>query len=90
MRPEELLFAENKREEIYEMRPDYPYAVRRFDVDLSGTMIAPWHWHEEMELLLVKADGLNYDMMGECLMLKKGDVLFVNSNTCLLYTSRCV
>ena len=29
MRPEELLFAENKREEIYEMRPDYPYAVRR-------------------------------------------------------------
>ena len=53
MRPEELLFAENKREEIYEMRPDYPYAVRRFDVDLSGTMIAPWHWHEEMELLLV-------------------------------------
>ena len=81
MRPEELLFAENKREEIYEMRPDYPYAVRRFDVDLSGTMIAPWHWHEEMELLLVKADGLNYDMMGECLMLKKGDVLFVNSNT---------
>ena len=35
-------------------------------------MIAPWHWHEEMELLLVKADGLNYDMMGRMFDAEKG------------------
>ncbi len=80
MRPEELQFAENKREEVFEMQADYPYAIRKFDIRLTRAMIAPWHWHEEMEILLLEEGTLIYDTIGEHLILEKGDILLLNAN----------
>lgn len=80
MRPEELQFVENKREEVFEMQADYPYAIRKFDIRLTRATIAPWHWHEEMEILLLEEGTLIYDTIGEHLILEKGDILFLNAN----------
>ena len=48
---------------------------------------APWHWHEELEAILVE-DGVLLAAVGEkALSVPAGDLLFVNANTLHKYNS---
>ena len=60
MRPEEIQITGNKQEEIFEMKAEYPYIMRQIYTRAGKTLVAPWHWHEELELVLVRYGVVNY------------------------------
>lgn len=44
------------------------------------TECIPWHWHEEVEVMVVESGVLRLDVPDHTVVLKKGDAAFVNSS----------
>ena len=56
---------------------DFPIAF--FDDDLTG-MVIPYHWHEEMEIVVITEGAVNVRIAGRCFTLKAGEGYFANSS----------
>lgn len=80
MRPEEIQITGNKQEEIFEMKAEYPYIMRQIYTRAGKTLVAPWHWHEELELVLVRYGVVNYETPQGNARIAEGSGAFVNSN----------
>lgn len=53
----------------------------------TGNIFVPYHWHEEVELILVTQGRVELLIDGRKLLLSKGDIIFVNSGQLHQYTS---
>ncbi len=80
MFPEDLIFTSNKHEKIFEMEPEYPYIIRNVYPQRGKSLIAPWHWHEELELVYVKKGAVTYNTPQMSLQIQEKDGVFTNSN----------
>ncbi len=51
----------------------------------KATEAFPLHWHDEIEISLVLSGELNLFLNGECLSVKAGNAVFINSGDCHYY-----
>ena len=56
--------------------PDYPIAF--FDDDLTKVKV-PWHWHDELELVVILSGEVSVFIAGCEIKLKTGEGYFANS-----------
>lgn len=79
MFPEDLVVTDTNKEDIFELKSDYPCCVR--EVTASGKkQIITWHWHEELEFVHVLEGALEYWTAGKRIYLKRTEGIFVNAN----------
>lgn len=95
MRPEEIQITGKKQEEIFEMKAEYPYIMRQIYARAGKTLIAPWHWHEELEFVLVRHGAVHYETPQGSARIAEGSGAFVNSNilhraTLAIPTEQCI
>lgn len=77
---EELKMGDHKEEEIFEMKAEYPYVIRRITPTLGRTYLVPWHWHQEMEFVMLRQGILDYATLDKKVRIGPGEGLFVNAN----------
>ncbi|WP_423055529.1 helix-turn-helix domain-containing protein [Acetobacterium carbinolicum] len=58
----------------------FPCACYFCDISDYVTGDIPWHWHEEVEVVVVSSGAMNMSLNGMNFTLKKGDGAFINSN----------
>ncbi len=76
----EVIVDKNRRERITRGTPLFPCAVYFSDITKYVTGDIPWHWHEEIEMVVVHS-GMIYISFGETgITLKKGEGAFINTN----------
>ena len=73
----EIRLKDNQSEEIEGLTVEYPYVLHR--VDLSATRI-PWHWHEEVEFVLVREGRMRLLAAGKSFEFGRGEGFFTNTN----------
>ncbi|WMJ86998.1 AraC family transcriptional regulator [Anaerocolumna sp. MB42-C2] len=84
----EVIVDKNRRELITRGTPLFPCAVYFSDITKYITGDIPWHWHEEIELVVVHS-GMMYVNFGETgITLRKGEGIFINTN--ILHSMRIV
>lgn len=77
---EELKMTDHKEEEIFEMKTEYPYVIRKITPSLGRTFLVPWHWHQEMEFVILRQGILEYFTPDKKVQIHPGEGLFVNTN----------
>ena len=60
--------------------PMFPCAAYYSDIVTNVTGDIPWHWHEEIETLIVCKGTVKIGINGMYYLLKAGDGMFINSN----------
>lgn len=76
----EVIMDKNRRELTTRGTPLFPCAGYFSDVTKYITGDIPWHWHEEIEMVVVHS-GMIYVSFGEQgIILKKGEGIFINAN----------
>lgn len=60
--------------------PEFPCAGYRGRYTDRLEDVIPWHWHEEIEAILVAAGGLRVQVPGKTFHLARGEVIVINSN----------
>ena len=89
MFPEELIVTDTNKEDIFDLKSDYPCCIR--EVTASGKkQIITWHWHEELEFVYVLDGELEYWTAGKQICLKRTEGIFVNANVMHQVTVRKV
>lgn len=68
---------ENGKEILSYGTKDFPIAF--FDDDLTKVTV-PWHWHEELELILILDGTVEVNIAGQKFILNKEDGYFANSS----------
>ncbi len=58
----------------------FPCACYFCDISDYVTGDIPWHWHEEVEVVVVSSGAMNMSLNGMNFTLKKGEGAFINSN----------
>ena len=66
--------------------PDYPVDTYYFKISMLSMLMVRWHWHEEVELILVKSGEAWVKTEDSNVVLKAGQAMFVNQN--LLHSIR--
>ena len=84
----EIHVKSNQAEEIEGLSVEYPYVLHR--VDLSETRV-PWHWHEEVEFVLVRRGGMRLCTIGKTWEFGRGEGFFINTDVicCMEQTESC-
>lgn len=59
--------------------PDIPIAIQNRLLSAYAGMRAMCHWHEDIECIQIIEGEMFYNINGKNLLLKQGDILFVNS-----------
>ena len=77
---EEIKMSDHKEEEIFEMKAEYPYVIRKIAPSLGRTYLVPWHWHQELEFVVVHQGVLEYFTPDKKVCVHPGEGLFVNTN----------
>jgi len=67
----------NQMESVAGITGAYPYVLHR--VALQKTHV-PWHWHEELEFVLVERGAMELSTVDRTLCFGEGEGFFVNSN----------
>lgn len=80
MQETELIVDKNRRELITRGTPLFPCAVYFSDITKYITGDIPWHWHEEIEMIVVHNGMIYINFGAEGITLKKGEGAFINSN----------
>lgn len=89
MFPEDLIVTDTNKEDIFDLKSDYPCCIR--EVTASGKkQIITWHWHEELEFVYVLEGELEYWTAGKQICLKRTEGIFVNANVMHQVTVRKV
>lgn len=60
---------------------DFPYFHDFFTLSHASTAFISWHCHDEFELIIIKNGTLKLNMNLQKVVLQKGDICFINSNT---------
>ena len=60
---------------------EFPMDVYRDDFSKYYTNIINWHWHPEIEFVMITKGKIEYSTEEETLILSEGDGIFINSNT---------
>ncbi|MDO5794338.1 MAG: cupin domain-containing protein, partial [Turicibacter sp.] len=60
--------------------PMFPCAAYHSDIVNNVTKDIPWHWHEEIEVIVIKKGTIQIGVNGQYLTLKEGEGIFINSN----------
>lgn len=69
------------RKELYNVGSlSFPCMIFDNVVDATKSIEIPWHWHEEIELIVVNKGTLQLHCNEEHFLLKKGDGAFINAN----------
>ena len=70
------------REDLYEIKQhgslDYPVAVYRIDLNMMYLNLIHWHWHSEIELIVIKEGSAEFSAGDNVYILSPGDTLFIN------------
>lgn len=66
--------------------PDYPVDTYYFQISMLSMLMVRWHWHEEVELILVKSGEAWIKTEESNVVLQAGQGMFVNQN--LLHSIR--
>ncbi len=71
------------REDLYEIKQhgslDYPVAVYRIDLNMMYLNLIHWHWHSEIELIVIKR--------GKCRILSRRQCIYLISGRYTVYQS---
>lgn len=49
----------------------------------------PWHWHDELEVLVIEAGAAHVSVNGTDHLVKQGEGLFINAGALLSMSDRC-
>lgn len=60
--------------------PMFPCGGYTVSVGDDITKCIPWHWHEEIEVIVVVCGVLKLDIPNHAIILKEGDAAFINSS----------
>lgn len=80
MQETQIIVDKNLREQITRGTPLFPCAVYFSDIAKYITGDIPWHWHEEIEMVVVYSGMLYINFCETGIMLKKGEGAFINTN----------
>jgi len=72
-----IIIGKHQNEEIDGLFPEYPYVLHCIN---SKGMIAPWHWHEELEFCFVRRGTLRVTTTNKEYLFHQGEAFFVNSD----------
>lgn len=75
-----LLIAANRQELEVHGTPMFPCARYYSDLDQFINKEIPWHWHEEIELIVIQRGSMRIQLNDTCFILNKGEGIFINSN----------
>lgn len=67
------------KEKIYLKNPNRPAKIGKGNTTKKG-VVSEEHFHPELEFLYIKEGKMSCKMRDETIILKKGDILFINSN----------
>lgn len=81
LRLQQILVDHTMRELIDYPDPSFPLGIWTDDYRTFVNHTMNCHWHNEFEFGVMISGELNYYMNGQCIQMKKGDWVFVNSNT---------
>jgi len=79
---------ENLRETTHHGSEDFPIAIYLQDVSKNKEGFVALHWHEELQFVLPQRGNILYKINNSEVILKKNDVLFINSKC--LHTARAI
>lgn len=72
------------REDLYEIKqhgtPDYPLALYHVDSKNMYLELVYWHWHEELEYIVVTGGTARFFVDDQDFVLSSGDCLLINQN----------
>lgn len=75
----ELSLAADRRELELRGTPMFPCAAYRVTLG-HNTPSLPWHWHEELEVLVIRRGSLHIKLSGVDFQLRQNEGAFINSN----------
>ena len=75
-----LLIAANREELENHGTPMFPCARYFSDLERYATHEIPWHWHAEIELIIVKSGAMKLQLNNSTYILSKDEGAFINSN----------
>lgn len=71
---------QNQKQIYSHVEPLFPCTVYTTDFQYYIRPEIPWHWHKDLELILVTEGNLFVDLCETTLTLQKGQLLFINTN----------
>lgn len=69
----------DKSERINYNIPGIPVFINKLYLEVDYDFAVECHWHDDIEFVLVTSGSLLYNINGECVELKKGEGVFINS-----------
>lgn len=64
--------------------PEFPASIKKGKLSSYPGFRAVSHWHDDLEMIVILAGQMSYDVNGQKISLKEGEGIFVNSR-CLHY-----
>ena len=75
----ELTLAADRRELELRGTPLFPCAAYQVTIGQNSPSL-PWHWHEELEVLVIRRGSLHVKLSGVDFQLRQNEGAFINSN----------
>lgn len=69
----------DKSENIHYNLPGVPIFINKTMLSVDYDLAVECHWHDDIEFILITHGQLNYNINGECITLKQGEGVFINS-----------
>lgn len=89
MFPEDIIITAHREENLFEMQDEFPYIIRRFDIPSVPQTIVSWHWHQELEWVVVRKGSLVYHTLYEEKTIREGECVWINSNVMHAVAAEC-
>lgn len=78
---------ETMRETISHGTSEYPFKFYDENMDMFDFRCIDWHWHSELEIMMVEKGSVDCYVGTEHFVLKEGNAIFVNSKVIHKFTS---
>ena len=70
---------DDRSEKVHYDKSDYPIYIRSGRLSRYPNYAAPSHWHDDIELIMILAGEMKYNVNGEIINLPSGSGIFVNA-----------